>query len=475
MADPTALPGIGPTGGFDTREILKQLMGRADESAAYTAGKEKEFSDSVSRETAARGAQQAALAPKREALKAKLDAGAPAAPELSAPPTPPTPGIDPAQMKETLSLVTALAAFGGALTRAPLTAALNNFSAGVHGLVQGNQQLYQQSVKEFEQNLQKSKAENDSIWKKYEAAREKYGTDIQGLQGELTLIAAETQNPIDMELAKRGDIVSLMKIHETTNNNYNKVLEQTARFVEAAQAHADSLAERRATRQQTAALTRGRIDSQQGTKGWQVFQRPDGTLVRVNSITGETEDIKDSKGLAKPKAGGSAGAGGTNTRNALVKAAGTNALNRMAEIKGDGGAYPTTSVMFGQHGDGVTSRATHAVGQAMLSTRQQQIDAQYASLVDEAIPVFTGGLRGSDAFRRFLLGQVPQPGDDPETANEKMRLFEQNIKGTLNTFSSAYSANPEFHGGAGQTDDALSAEEQEELNRLRAKHGGRTR
>lgn len=227
------IPGTGLDAG--PKGIIQQLMKRADESAAYTAGAEGEIKASQAREAAARQAQGAALGPKRAELKSKL-AETPKAPEFAAQPEAPHDfGIDPKEMNETLSLVTALAAVGGLLTRQPLTAALNNFAQGIHGFVQGKQEVFKNELKSFEANLKKSNAENETIWRKYKAAQDKYGTDIQALQNEISVIAAETQNPIDMELAKRGDIVSLMKLHEQTNNNYNKVLETTARFMQQAE------------------------------------------------------------------------------------------------------------------------------------------------------------------------------------------------------------------------------------------------
>lgn len=226
-----------PTTGLDggAKGIISQLMGRADQSAKYNAEQEAEFKASREREAQARAAQAATLGPKRAELKSKLSE-TPKQPEFAAQPEAPSSiGIDPKEMNETLSLVTALAAVGGLLTRQPLTAALNNFSAGIHGFVQGKQEVFSRELKAFDANLKKSNAENETIWKKYKAAQDKYGTDIQALQNEISVIAAETQNPIDMEMAKRGDIVSLMKLHEQTNNNYNKVLEKTGEFLQKAE------------------------------------------------------------------------------------------------------------------------------------------------------------------------------------------------------------------------------------------------
>lgn len=238
-----AVPGTGLGG---ANPLLEKLMGRAEESAKYAATQEGEFKASQEREAAARTAQQAALAPKREALKTELGNVPPEPQPVPVPQAPPGIQIDAKEMSETISLVTALAAIGGALTRQPLTAALNSFSAGVHGFVQGKQQVFDDNLKTFNANLKKAHDENDAVWKKYKAAQEKHGTDIAGLQAELQLIAAETQNPIDMELAKRGDLVSLMKMHESTNNNFNKVLEHAAQMQQRADIAAQASADRRA-------------------------------------------------------------------------------------------------------------------------------------------------------------------------------------------------------------------------------------
>lgn len=408
-----SVPGdaLGGIPGSDTKSLIQQILARGQKAGAQIGDTESQFTASQGREAAARGAQAAALKPVQEQQRAMLTQGAPQPPEMAATPVAPTaPKIDAKEMSDTLALITGLAAIGGAFTRQPLTAALNSFSQGVHGYVQGKQDVFQNSLKEFQANLTKAKSDNDATWKKYEAARSKYGTDIQGLQTEAGLIAAETQNPIDMELAKRGDLVSLMKLRETANNNFDKVMGNVLKIQEQAQSHKDA----------TAAREEAAADRRTATQ-----------LAHEDRLAIAGMQHQDRQSAQASKAGGAAG----NTRNSLVKAGATNALNRMSELKTAGdGAYPTASVMFGQHGDGVVSGMTHAAGQAMLSTEQQKIDADYASLVDESIPVFTGGLRGSDAFRKFLMGQLPRQGDDPETANEKMRLFEANINGTLNTF-----------------------------------------
>ncbi len=81
------------------------------------------------------------------------------------------------------------------------------------------------------------------------------------MQTELQIIAAETQSPIDIELAKRGDIVSLVNLHEKINQNYEKVLMQAAKFQESAQQHRDAAAATAAQRATANALAERRVDN----------------------------------------------------------------------------------------------------------------------------------------------------------------------------------------------------------------------
>jgi hypothetical protein len=240
----------GTSLGGDAKSIIGQLTANAKSSEADAAKFQTEMEQSRSRESAARQAQTEALGPVRQKLKAELGKS-PALPDMKpVGEAPPAPAFKPEEMQETLSLITALAAVGGLLTRQPLTAALSNFSAGVHGYVQGKQDVFKNELKSFDANLKKANAENETIWKKYKAAQDKHGTDIQGLQNEMSIIAAETQNPIAMELAKRGDLPTTYKMLEQTRNNYNKVLEQTARFMEQADTRRQASADRRSIAQQ---------------------------------------------------------------------------------------------------------------------------------------------------------------------------------------------------------------------------------
>ncbi len=232
------VPGIGMDGGDP---MMRALLGSGNAAQGRVDKLESDVGASRERETAARAAQAEALKPKRDELQAKLGQ-VPTLPAMASAGKPPeAPKIDTKEMGETLSLITALAAIGGALTRQPLTAALNNFSAGVHGMVQGKQMVFQDQLKEFDANLKKAHADNTATWQQYQAARDKYKTDIAGLQNELKLIAAETNDPIALEMAKRGDILSIFKVREKANSDFDKVIASVGKMRETHEAHAEAV------------------------------------------------------------------------------------------------------------------------------------------------------------------------------------------------------------------------------------------
>jgi hypothetical protein len=284
------IPGTGMAG---TQPFLQKIMGGIDSSQAQSAQTDEQIKASQQREQAARATQAAALGPNIARQKAALG-NVPQMGEMKpAPEAPKAPKMDEKAMHETISVITALAAMGGALTRHPLTAALNNFAAGVDGLQKGQQDAFQKNLKEFDANLKKSNAENEAISKKYAAASKKYSNDIQALQNEYKLIAAETQSPIDLELAKRGDLVSHETLRLKRDQMYSKVMTDWSKFMTA---HEDKM---QAHQDRQAALgERTRHDK---------------------ALEGEAD-----KRIAKPAAPGKTGKGGAATpmpkeKSALVK------------------------------------------------------------------------------------------------------------------------------------------------------------
>ncbi len=169
---------------------------------------------------------------------------------------------------------------------------------------------------------------------------------------------------------------------------------------------------------------------------------------KIVNLDAQGNQVAQQSGQPAQKGGGQKDA----VRSSIVKSGITNSIARLNEIDKLGDV--STSSFFGQHGSNPLTRGAYGAAKGMQSKGQQDADAKWASMIDEAIPVFTGGLRGSDAFRRFLIEQAPGPGDKPETIREKKRLFRQNIEGTSKAFFNKFSTDPSFW-GPGVTKDQL--------------------
>lgn len=177
--------------------------------------------------------------------------------------------------------------------------------------------------------------------------------------------------------------------------------------------------------------------------GKMIYLDTDGIQVTAGALAGGT--------AAEDKA---SRVGVTNVvRQNIVKAGVRNSLARLDEVVKK---FPNlnTSMFFGAHDEGPVTRGLYGAGRGQMSSEQKQADAGWASVVDEAIPVFTGGLRGSDAFRRFLIGQVPGPGDDAGSRAEKVRLLRANIQGTSHAFFDRFASDPSMW-ASGTTPDEV--------------------
>ena len=186
---------------------------------------------------------------------------------------------------------------------------------------------------------------------------------------------------------------------------------------------------------------KARIGRQAGGTGniskWE-YDPKDTTKV-IGGWTKTGKHIKlDEPGVATPGKAGAGAAGAV--RQSIVKAGVTNSLARLDEIEKDAKGK-TTSSFFGQHAENPITRKLYGEGKSWMGADQQKVDAKWASFIDEAIPVFTGGLRGSDAFRRFLIEQAPGPGEEGSWG-EKVRLLRANINGTSKAFFNKFASDP---------------------------------
>lgn len=207
------------------------------------------------------------------------------------------------------------------------------------------------------------------------------------------------------------------------------------------------------TNQNRAETAAARVAAPDGqpVKGWKMYTDNTGSTFRVNENAGLIQkkdgsawtDV-DEMPQGATHIGSNIGVK-DNVRTSLVQGASQNALNRLGELRASFGEGPRVSPFFASHPETVLGRGFEAVAkQATMSDKQRNIDTGVGAMLDEAIPVFTGGLRSSDSFRKWLVTQMPNQGDNEATAKEKLRVFEENVKGTQTAFRSKFMTTPGY-------------------------------
>ena len=113
---------------------------------------------------------------------------------------PPVPEFKPQEASELSGMLMVLAALGGTLTRAPLTASLNNFAAMLQGHAAGDQARFQQEFEQFQANAKKgieaSRAYNDEL----KEIREKHRGDLAAL--------TEAKRDLDARYGKQEQLLN---------------------------------------------------------------------------------------------------------------------------------------------------------------------------------------------------------------------------------------------------------------------------
>lgn len=178
-------------------------------------------------------------------------------------------------------------------------------------------------------------------------------------------------------------------------------------------------------------IARERLERQVGGAGniskWE-YDPADPTKI-VGGWTPSGRHIKlDDPGRAVPgKDPGSGGAQATVRAN-LVLGAANNALDRLKEIETK---YPNenVSLLLQSHSEGLVGAGAESLYRRTQSDKQLAVDQSWRNLITEAIPVLTGGLRGSDSFRRFLIQESPLSGTSTGARTEGRRMLKANIEG----------------------------------------------
>ena len=152
---------------------------------------------------------------RQQAIEQKIDAvEPPAPPEL----TPiPTKAPDPQYTNIFKALspdMMALAALGGALTGAPITATLQNATGFLKGIHEGDEQATKDHLEQFNTNLNAAKDANAAALEKYRTVLDSKNFDMNKMNGQLRSIANEYGDPITMHAIETGDLKGLAQIVE---------------------------------------------------------------------------------------------------------------------------------------------------------------------------------------------------------------------------------------------------------------------
>lgn len=231
----------------------------------------------------------------REKLKS-ISSDYPEAPEFKKPPErKETPATDP--MKTLGSLASVLAVLGSLRTRAPLTSALNSMSAALTAAHQGDQERAKEERQKWQDQMETGLKENQDMLQKYTMALQKHRFNMDAVQGDFAEIAAEYQHTTMQAAQAAGSVDRQWSIVKDMTGMQSKAVdsylthkEHQEQIAATAQAHRDAMDARKDAAE---------------SKGWQVFQKADGSLVRINPGTGEQSPMEgDTKGLTKPGSGG---------------------------------------------------------------------------------------------------------------------------------------------------------------------------
>lgn len=107
-------------------------------------------------------------------------------------------GMSPKELNDSVSILFTLAALGGAMTRHPMTAALNAFSAGLKGLHEGDQEVFKREAETFDRQLKLATEKSREAGDRYRSIIEKGKGDLQSIENELRLAALEFNDTVTL-------------------------------------------------------------------------------------------------------------------------------------------------------------------------------------------------------------------------------------------------------------------------------------
>ena len=349
---------------------------------------------------------------------------------------------------ELTGMMLVLSALSGAVTRAPLTASMNNFSAAIKGMAEGRQQEAEEQYKQYEANLKKADVLHKRWQDQFNAIKEDIKEGSDSYRDKIAAMKTEFEfndKQITQGISDAKDHVKmLIDMGNSANNAYEKMMNSVEKMRE----HKETVAERHQHNQEMIALMKERIEKGgEGKPAVRQFTGKDGKTytqsvyrdgrIAVHNPSGEEVDANIS-GYAQPK-GGSKNA---DVRAHQVKSSVNNALRSLNEVQQKHGESAKGSIYYGTESSTPVGNLLHGAGKSVMSPEQQQTDASLMSAAEETAFALTGGMRASDSFRRFVQNQFPRFGDSDEAAREKYLIIRANLDGTSMAWFNKLASDP---------------------------------
>lgn len=113
-------------------------------------------------------------------------------------------GMNRQEMSDLMNTMFMFATIGGAMTRQPMTAAMNAFSGGLKGLAEGDKIAFHQQSQEFDRQMKGAIAKNQEAIQKYQMAMEKHKGNAQAIMQQVQLDAAAANDSVMLAAAREG-------------------------------------------------------------------------------------------------------------------------------------------------------------------------------------------------------------------------------------------------------------------------------
>lgn len=184
-----------------------------DRRAQQSAAESVDLKEAGDRVTGALESKQSALSEPRAAIKRELSAPLPEL-QTETPPSFVPPKLQPEEVHKDMMGLFAVAMLGSLVTRAPATAALNSFAGAMQGYMKGDQTLFEKEFKTYQQKLSEYSEKNKNLISKYNSIVKNRDLNLQHKLTQLELAAAEANDPVMLEQARKGNIKEGIELND---------------------------------------------------------------------------------------------------------------------------------------------------------------------------------------------------------------------------------------------------------------------